>query len=260
MKGNPVIVAEAGLQTVAATVAASLPVTLGNLESGRVALVVGSGHWPQRVAEMVRDGAQGVVVFAPEPVPVADLEPIAGGNVALEWRFAADPALDALAQWQSQRGLLELTVSIGLLDSVSAVVLEVRTLLSLRWGIALGDVIEFTAGGARGSVRINAGDDSLVVVIVVQRTTARPSQLCLDWTEAVRRLRVRISSDETGRAATIEVADADGARVLPTTYESAHRASVRRVIGAARRGERLHDIERLRSVLQELEQEATRKT
>lgn len=248
------ILADAQTQTIAAVVASRLPMTLQDVDAKSIAVLSGAARWPQRVAESVSAGTLVSLVIGPEPVQVAELEDIAGAQVLFGWRFLSDPALDALQDWQSRTGVLAMTMTIGLLDSIDAAVLEIRMMLSRR-GIDLGNAIQRTPGGARGSIRTMHADDALVVIVVVQRTEAHLPELYLEWTEVRRRLRVHVTSDATARPATIELTDAHGARLLATNYESSHRRTMLRAIDMTRASTWSSELEELRAVLRSSPQE-----
>jgi hypothetical protein len=213
-------------------VVASLPVSLafGDADTDLVAL---------RAAELV-DGlpaARGVLVVAPEPgasLPSATASPVA---VVVDRGAAGHPAVEDIAAAVGATGpdaLLEVRATAAPGADVATVVLEALAVVrAADAAFSGGRVIRSGTHGA--TVRGTTAHGRPVLVDVVL-TAARPAAVAVRAIGPAAAVEALIPSAAAARPALVTVSDADGARTLPTRWETAHRAAARRLRDAVLSG------------------------
>jgi hypothetical protein len=235
--GEPFLVAQQAVW-------ASLPMSLA-VDPEATNLVAVDGQqldWLEQVAVAVRADFAGVLLVNPSPGPpasaareVADAADDAGVCVVVETPWASHPAVAAVAVYAAER-LSDAT----LIDSV-AVVSEVdhRTstgvlldhLSLLRATTGPLDAVTFRADSAHGYSLGGHRGRTTVALSAVRSSSARPSAR-LSVYSAAGEAHLTVTADGSAAPASVFFVDAEGESGQPTWYESAARASWRRLHGA----------------------------
>lgn len=231
-------------------VIASLPVSLAPApDAALLTAVDGSTGWAGRTEAAHQAGALAAVVIAPT-TPEA-LAETSVDKVLIDWPFASHPALEGAA-----------AAAEGLRPSVSIV--ESRIVVPATGNLDLALVDQLTAlnrllGGtlAPGSLRRLHQDahgylicgqlgDSVPLSVSAVVTDALPPQLQIRILTTDGGLTAAIPSPDTAAPAEVRVTTAEGEQLLPTLYESAHRATWRRAHNVATDGLVTTDVDELR--------------
>ncbi|MEZ0493402.1 DUF1080 domain-containing protein [Kineococcus sp. TBRC 1896] len=232
---------EPAVRATTAEVVASLPVSFAAAaeEAGTtgpldVLAVDGGPGWTVRARDAL-ERARAVVVLDPAPVQpaavdaLADAVEAAGTVLHLSETFAGNPAL---AQLRSSRpDALEGAGSL-FLDSTSPGASTPGLLLAqlrvLR--ATVGPVTALRSCSPHpGGLTLTATAGDRLVVGVAARSTATPPHLRVTAVAADRTVDVALPAAATARPASVEITGVDGRSVLPTLYETAHRATWRAV-------------------------------
>jgi hypothetical protein len=238
MSRIPIAAHSAAAATFSETLA-SLPESFGPATAAEPATVVtvdGDGGWPAEAAQAIRGGARAVIVVDPLVVEAAEVRELAtladasGAFVELAEQYAGDPALAVhrqdLLDHIETLGVLVVTETTPALRRENAVLGVLRTLRALGQQVRLTDVWETpTAVLTRGS----AG--AIVVEGAVSRGTVPIGQR-VQGLGTGRTVDVTLLGRATARPASITVATMAGELRLPTVYETAPRATWRRVHAA----------------------------
>jgi hypothetical protein len=238
---------------------ASLPVSLTQAPAkARLIAVDGqSADWLDTLENAIRPGAAGVLVVRPSAGPSApDIRAVAaaaagtGTIVALQATWAAHPAVPPFARAAAER-LSDITLidTVAQLDGTghgrwANVLLDQLTLL--RAVIRPLDAARFTAQHEHGYTLDGAIGASTVAMSAVQSATPPPA-VRLTAYGATAEAHLIVPSGGTATPATAWLVDSAGAAMQPTWYETASRASWRRLHHAAaeRPGEPLPDLANL---------------
>jgi hypothetical protein len=245
-------------------VAASLPATLDLVsENADVQAVSGAPGWVERAGRALREGASGVVVVGPEAEAIGELRDTAADRdafVILDQRWRSNPALDeareAVGALDTPISFVEVAVNVAAVEDVDAAMHESVQIA--------GHII-----GAVGNLRILhrqprtallsgtfADGAPLTVSIAVGPAIDRPFHIRVFAHSGA----VHLSVPDPGTAtpALVTILHADGSTTLPTRWESAHRASWRRVISAFDGGEHPDDLREFDDASQRLLSQASR--
>jgi hypothetical protein len=229
-------------------VAASLPATLHLVaDNPDVRAVSGASGWVERAVQALRGGASGVVVVAPEAEATDGLRKMAAERdafVILDQRWRSNPAVteahDAVSNLGSPISLAEIAANVPAIEDVEQALHEsvqiahhvigaVENLAILHRQSRTVLVSGSVAGGAPLTITIGVG----------------PAIECPFHLRVVAQSGgVHLSVPDPANAApgVVTIQRADGSTTLPTRWESAHRASWRRVITAVERGDRPEDL------------------
>jgi hypothetical protein len=228
-------------------VVASLPVSLALAPEGGDADLVAV-----RAADLV-DGlpaARGVLVVAPDPgasLPSVTASPVV---VVVDRGAAGHPATAGLRDALAATGpdaLLEVRSAARPGSDVAAVLLAALAVVRAADApFAEGRVIRSGAHGATVRGTTASGRPVLLDVVL---TTARAESTRVRALGPAAAVEALIPSADAARPAAVTVSDQDGARLLPTLWETAHRATARRLRDAVRTGTPAPDLDELRDDL-----------
>ena len=236
-------------------VVASLPVSLrwegaGNEVSADLVALGGGSGWPQRTVDAVAHGVRGGVVVDPSPV-APDEVPRVSVPLVIDHRFASNPAVASAAHhfagWPAD-ALVE--VSVLLSNPADAARMLLDQLATLRW-LGLPPVslerLTWSPGGyhLRGSAASGAP-----LLLSAHVTTGAPSQLRVRALAPELAIELTVPDPSTARPAVVVRTTSDGATTQPTVWESAHRATWRRLHAAVVDGIPTDDLADLRADLQ----------
>lgn len=238
-----------------AAVLASLPESLrpygGGPEPADLVAVAGTAGWTARAAEALMAGPRGVLVVDPVREDVTELRDHArrySVTVVVDRPYAGNPAVEVIAPYFAggdRHELLEarLVVPLGadlahaLLDQLALVaaaagaVDHARTLVWADRGYVLhGDL----AGGRR-------------TILTAEATSARPPAAALRQLGVSGAVHLEVPAPTSARPARAEVTRPDGRTLLPTLWETAHRATWRRLrdlVAAGRQATDLSELDR----------------
>ncbi|GAA4428600.1 hypothetical protein GCM10023169_29890 [Georgenia halophila] len=244
-------------RAIASTVVASLPLSLEWAHKDADVLVLGgSGGWTRRAATaMGSSSTQAAVIVSPSPTPpyeVRKLRMAAGGTpVLIDNDYMSDPAVQTLWSWRPDGpGLLECTVAAPLNTDPYAGLLDAALFLGTAFGalpLVSSAIVERDRIAVAGGLCL-AGVRGVASLRVILTDSLEPS-LCVSWVSATNHLRATLYPSETARPALVHLSDDDGETLLPTLYESGHRASVRRLLKALDAGGATDDLDDLLDAL-----------
>lgn len=229
-------------------VTASLPATLELVEErADIHAVNGTAGWTERASQALLAGASGVVVVAPEAEEIDGLRKTAAERnalVILDQRWRSNPALtearDAVSNLEGPVSFAEIAVNVGATEDIEQAIHEsvqiahhvmgavedLRVLHRQSRTVLVGGTVR---NGAPLTITIAVGPaiDGPVHVRVVARFGG--VHLC-------------VPDPETAAPGLVTIVHTDGSTTLPSRWESAHRASWRRVITAVESGDRPDDL------------------
>jgi hypothetical protein len=217
-----------------AQVIASLPVSLHPASDGQadVAAISGTGAWTDTALEALASGTHGLLIIHPSPGDVAGLAARAKAAqvpVVIDTTWAYNPAVAAAAEHFAARydtdSLLEARVNapadsdldqvlLAQLALVRAAVAPVVNLTYARRNRHGYDALADLAGGARASLSAILTDSvrkSATLRIITPRTAVT----------------LTVPGPETAAPGTVTVSGPEGATLLTTSYETAHRVAWR---------------------------------
>jgi hypothetical protein len=213
-------------------VVASLPRSFAHVPRGGeadIAVVEGSAGWPERVRGAVSGGARGVVVLDPcsaDSSSVATAVP-----VVLSESWAGNPTVLAVAErWRSAVAgatLIESTVTepVAGRDAAELVLRQLRLLR--RLGVPDAQLESATRSHRSYSLAGRAGTATVSLLGVA--TDADPEALDAFLIGVEETLKLRLHPSRTARPAQAKRLTTDGGELLPTIWETAHRAAFRRI-------------------------------
>jgi hypothetical protein len=224
---------------------ASLPMSLTE-DPDKAQLLAVDGQlpsWLDTLAAAIRSGIAGVLVARPVAGPsahdiraVADAATDAGTTVIVETAWASNPAVPQLAGTVARK-----IPAIRLIDSLvqmpgdssgqrADVLLDHLTLLRAMTGPL--DAVHFATYGTNGYT-VNGGQQATAVTISAVRSTPRQSAVRMTAYSATAEAHLVVPTGDTAAPAAAWIVDQAGETVQPTRYESASRASWRRLYDAA---------------------------
>lgn len=239
VRAIPMHVHSVELAGLGATIIAALPRSLtpsAEVRDSVVALDGGSG-WVDQLAATVRDGAIGAYVELPRPIDLSESDSLRRSAdtipVVLRRPYLANPLLTLpRAGWPDTRQAVSVAteqfvrpgsdLAAALADHLAVVRTAVGQVESFRCLVSRDQGYSVTA-------RLQSGAD-LVMGGIVSRI--EPPRVLLTLLAPPERFRLEIPTDETSRPATATVTGLIGELALPTSYESVHRSTWRRVLHA----------------------------
>jgi hypothetical protein len=230
-------------------VVASLPVSLHPSDDGAAALVAiaGDGGWAERAIAAISSGARGVMVISPSPADVAALSERAnaqGVPVVIDTEWAHNPAVAAsaphFASHNDENSLLEARVNapagadldqvlLAQLALIRAAVDPVVRLAYARRNEHGYDALAQLAGGAQAT---------LTAIL----TNAIPASATLRIIKPRHAVALGLPGAGTAAPGKVTVSGPQGATLLPTLWESAHRAAWRRLHDLVEAGQTCDDL------------------
>lgn len=240
---------EADAAGAVAQVIASLPVSL-RPGTGEADLVAVSGpHWAQDAAAAAASGVSGIMIVNPSPVDAgaadSDLSAIAV-PVVVDSTWSHNPAVAAAAPHfaaLSEPAAFESRVDVPLRSDLEQVLLAqlalvrsavepVGSLTVDRWNDRGYDIRGTLAGGA-----------SIALAAVL--TGGLPTSASLRALTRHDAVRLHLPDPATATCGTVTVSGPDGATVLPTLWETPHRAAWRELHRRVNDGESTSDLDDL---------------
>ena len=232
-----------------AQVIASLPVSLHPAEGGGdLIAIAGIRGWAEAAAEAIASGARGLLIVDPVAADVTSLRETAsaaGVPVLVDATWTYNPAVaqsaGAFAAHHDADSLLEARVDVPIGSDFDHVLLSQLSLVRAAVGPAVHlefarrtergyDAMAHLAGGARAGVTAIATDSlpPAATLRILKPTTA---------------VVLTVPSPTTASPGRAVVSGPEGATLLPTQYETAHRAAWRHLHRLVRAGETSTDLE-----------------
>lgn len=243
-------------------VISSLPVSFAHaIEGADVAYVDGSAGWPARVAEAAESGARGIIVGNPTADAPDLIEELARSivvPVVLSEGWAGNPTVDGVASlWASS--ISSATVVESSTTLVRSSGLDEALFRQLRVLRALGfDGVHLSEGAVTSSAYSWVGHarSGAQVVLFGVRSSLGAEGLQVDVAGPVDSVRLTLAPPLSARPGLARRVTVEGGELLPTIYETAHRAAFRhlheQVVAARPRDELLlfaADVRHLRELL-----------
>lgn len=233
---SPVTVAsDASTARIAAAVLSSLPVSYAPADDQKppgLAVITGAGDWPTTVDHALRAGTAAIIVVHPQPASL-DLLRQAPGMVILDSIWAGNPAVAEAARHftaaASDAQLIECRVIIGADRPMAACLMDAAALIRALIGpiericLVQQDESGFVASGSVAGLSISLS------VIHSQALAPHAYVRLLTQDGGVE---IAVPHPNTARPAELVVTGPDGARTLPTIWESGHRSAWRRTRSA----------------------------
>jgi hypothetical protein len=223
---------------------ASLPMSLtaGSDQAPMIAVDGQSPAWLETLAGVIRPGVAGVLLVRPAAGPpgrdiraVAEVAASAGTAVVVETAWASNPAVAQLA-----RAIAGRLPDITLIDCVARVPGDHRgawadialdQVILLRAVTGPIDAVRFAAQDAHGYTVDGVRGASTVAMAAVRSAVPTPVARLAAY-GATAEAHLLVTAGSTAAPAAACIVDLAGATVQPTWYETASRASWRRLIRA----------------------------
>lgn len=215
----------------------TLPESLRRTEAGADLVgLPGTAGWTESVAEAIRGGARGVLVVEPVAADPADLQALADERsvpVVLDSLWAGNPAVEAAASsfgaLAEEGALVEARVDLPLGSDLDQAALDLLALV----GRAVGPVgslrfVRRNGSGWDALARFANGASGALGAIL---TDSRPPAATVRLVRPRDAVELAIPGPQTAAPGHAIVTGPDGATLLETRYETAHRASWRRLHG-----------------------------
>lgn len=217
-------------------VIASLPVSLRPDRTGAELVGIdGAAGWVAAALAAVNGGARGLVVIDPVAEDVAALANAAQQKrvaVVIDRPFAGNPAVQAVrehfATVGGQHALLECTVTAPRGADLTRILMDQLALVgALAHQLASARALDWTP---RRYAVAGLTADSRRVRLVGICTDARPPTAVVRQLGEDGSVRLNLPNPDTARPGHATVTTPDGAKLLPTLFETAHRVAWRRLV------------------------------
>jgi hypothetical protein len=240
---------EADAAGAVAQVVASLPVSLHPSDDGWGALVAiaGTNGWTEEALASISSGARGLMVISPSAAEVAALKERAdalGVPVVIDTEWAHNPAVAAaapqFAAHNDENSLLEARVNAPAGADLDRVLLAQLALIRA----AVDPVVSLTYArrnehGYDALARLASGARASLAAIL---TDALPTSASLRIIKPHHAVALALPGSGTAAPGKVTVSGPEGATLLPTQWESAHRAAWRRLHDLAEAGQACDDL------------------
>src|SRR6195952_1738891 len=216
-------------------VVASLPVSLRSGAAGTDLVAVdGQTGWATVALRSIEGGAKGLIIVDPTVEDVTDLSSVARRRnvpVVIDYPFAGNPVVPVVAPYFNDRddrhALLECTVTVRLGTNLERVLIDQLALVgALAVQVENATVLDWTTRRYVISGRLADGRRFRLSEIC---TDAQPPMAVVRMLRADGSVEVIVPNPETARPAHATVITPDGAKSLPTLFETAHRLAWRRL-------------------------------
>ena len=251
---NPFIVdrtQSAGL----AEVLASLPASLApEGDDPQLAFIEGTPDWPEFTQAALNAGALAAVVSSPSTKDNGFVSKEAAERVILAWDFAENPgvrvAAAAAIPLQGTAVLAEAILTAPTHTDVETALLDMMTALTRIAGhlTQLRTLYRNGTGWYLAAELENGAPVSISLLI----TDTVPRRLNMRLLTIDGGLNVIVPAPDTAAPAEVRVVGPEGELLLPTLWETSHRASWRRAVALAGGTEISGDIEELRRIAKRL--------
>jgi hypothetical protein len=236
---------DAGAEAVTSTVLSSLPLSYAAADhdaAPRVAVVAGTLGWPVAVQRALQEGSVAAIVVHPEPANLgATLA--TPGLVLVDSIWAGNPAVSAASGHfraaAADAQLLECRVISGPNRSLRANLVDLAALVRELIGPLHG--VSLLHHDHNGCFAV-AGAGDLSVGLGVVRCTAVAPQASVRVLTNDGGVELSLPDPSTARPAEVVITNGDGSRLLPTVWESGHRAAWRRLQALLTSGETAMDL------------------
>lgn len=227
---------EAQVAGAVALVVASLPESFGPAAEAKAHVHVISGRpgWTAEAVTAIDGGARGIVVVNPAPENTDSLEAAAGPSntaMVLDQRWASNPAMpaaeDAVRSLAGRAAMLD-TVATAPAGTNSGELLADHLAAVVRVTGPLGKLRTVGLGATGYTVSATLANGAPVALQGVL-TDARPASLQLSMLTDDGGVDLTLPEPSAAWPATVKVTDPHGELLLPTLFESAHRATWRRL-------------------------------
>lgn len=221
------------------SVIASLPVSLCASDGPADALVAidGAAGWPQRVADARHNGALGVVLVHPEPVPTDQVPAITDTPLVVDHRFAGNPVLangvGLLADWRGDV-LIEVASTVPDRTDLPRTLIDQFAILH-RLGQPARDAQRLVWDDAGSYVR-GATTCGLRFLLSAHVSTGVPRYTRVRAMAPDRSIDVELPDPITAQPARLITTTSNGAVLAPTVWETSHRVAWRRLHAAVTAG------------------------
>ncbi len=221
---------------------ASLPATFGPAEAdwADVVVVAGTPGWTADAARTVESGARGVMVINPVPEDTADLAAAAEAArtaVVLDLRWASSPALVSRISEPDARDAVRSGLgTAAMLDSVATAAPgtdsnrllgeHLATLLTVTGMLDGVRVLRIDPTGYTATGRLANGAPFAAQGVL---TSARPAGVDIQLYTLDGGVNISVPDPLAAWPAEVRVRGSHGEVLLPTLFESAHRAAWRRL-------------------------------
>lgn len=239
-----------GAEALTAAVLSSLPLSYApgaSSETAAVAVIPGRRDWPVFVEAAVRKGSA-VILVHPEPTDVSTIPP--GSQLVIDSRWASNPAVAEAKLWMTRAAraahLLEVELMTARVCPLSTSLLDAAALI--RGLIGPWQEVNVLSHDGHGLVALGRALD-VTVAVTIARTDATHQHAFARLLTDTGGVELTVPDPVTARPVEIVITDPDGARLLPTIWESGHRATWRRLHTMIANNERSTDLDDLRSDL-----------
>lgn len=230
-------------------VVASLPVSLHPADGGTPALVAiaGTRGWTEKALESLSSGARGLMVIGPSIADVTALRDRAEASsvpVVLDTEWAHNPAVDAaaphFAAHHDENSLLEARVNAAAGADLDQVLLAQLALIRA----AVEPVVSLTYArrnrhGYDALAHLASGAQASLTAVL---TDALPTSAALRLIKPQHAVALALPGPATAAPGRVTVSGPEGATLLPTKWETAHRAAWRRLHALAQAGQASGDL------------------
>ncbi|MDQ1531813.1 MAG: hypothetical protein QOE37_1918 [Microbacteriaceae bacterium] len=212
---------------------ASLPVSLhpGSAPADLVG-IAGAPGWPRAAAEAIRAGVRGVLVADPVPEDVTELQALLQEQsipLVIDGPWTYNPAVadsaDAFAERNDAEGLIETRVDMAVGSDLDRVLLGQLALVRA----AVGPVVElrFDRRNRNGYDAIGTLSSGARVSLAAILTNAADQSASVRLLKARNAARLSVPDAATAAPGSVVITTEEGATLLVTKWESAHRAAWR---------------------------------
>lgn len=240
---------EADAAGAVAQVVASLPVSLHPSDDGGAALVAiaGTSGWTERALDSISSGARGLMVISPSAADVTALKERSealGVPVVIDTEWAHNPAVSSaaphFAAHNDENSLLEARVNAPAGADLDQVLLAQLALIRA----AADPVVSLTYArrnehGYDALAQLASGARATLAAIL---TDAIPASASLRIIKPLHAVALALPASGTAAPGKVTVSGPEGVTLLPTLWESAHRAAWRRLHDLAEAGRSCEDL------------------
>ncbi|GAA1001024.1 hypothetical protein [Subtercola frigoramans] len=225
-------------RAVVASLPQSFSLAAGDATLADVTVIGGARGWASTASHLIAAGAERVIVIDPradDPSAIGGVAALAdsvGTRVVLSEPFAGNAGLAAAASSFSGSALISIVGLVtGDLDENLLTHLRLARLAGLA-DVSIGDT-RTTERARLSTATARLGDSSTIVRSLLARSLAAPASHTIRGYAGDRMIVATVFDGDTARPALVTVTSDEGAMLLPTVYESAHRTAFRSLLSEA---------------------------